>query len=29
LAIYRLKPSRENVSDLSGLDNADDESPQA
>jgi class 3 adenylate cyclase len=29
LAIYRLKPSRENVSDLSGFDSADDERPQA
>ncbi|HEY2449828.1 MAG TPA: adenylate/guanylate cyclase domain-containing protein [Mycobacterium sp.] len=29
LAIYRLKPARESVRDLSGLDNPDDESPQA
>jgi hypothetical protein len=29
LAIYRLKPARESVSDLSGLENADDETPQA
>jgi class 3 adenylate cyclase len=29
LAIYRLKPARETVRDLSGLDNPDDESPQA
>jgi class 3 adenylate cyclase len=29
LAIYRLRPSRENVSDLSGFDSSDDESPQA
>src|SRR6202041_1839408 len=29
LAIYRLKPSRDSVSDLSGSDSADDESPQA
>jgi class 3 adenylate cyclase len=29
LAIYRLKPSRDNVSDLSGFDSADDDSPQA
>jgi hypothetical protein len=29
LAIYRLKPSRETIRDLSGLDSPDDESPQA
>jgi len=29
LAIYRLKPNRETVSDLSGLDNPDDDGPQA
>jgi class 3 adenylate cyclase len=29
LAIYRLKPSRETVRDLTGLESADDESPQA
>jgi class 3 adenylate cyclase len=29
LAIYRLKSARENVSDLSGLESAEDESPQA
>lgn len=29
LAIYRLKPSRETVSDLSGSDNPDDDGPQA
>ncbi|HVQ99371.1 MAG TPA: adenylate/guanylate cyclase domain-containing protein [Mycobacterium sp.] len=29
LAIYRLKPARETVRDLSGLDNPDDQSPQA
>ena len=29
LAIYRLKPARESVSDLSALESADDESPQA
>ncbi len=29
LGIYRLKPSRETIRDLSGFDNTDDESPQA
>ena len=29
LAIYRLKPSRETVSDISGLDSADEDDPQA
>jgi class 3 adenylate cyclase len=29
LAIYRLKPARETVSDLSGFDNSDDDGPQA
>jgi len=29
LAIYRLKPSGETVSDLTGVESADDESPQA
>jgi class 3 adenylate cyclase len=29
LVIYRLKPSKDTVSDLSGVDNSDDESPEA